>query len=45
MTHAPSTIGHKFKYKDQHSLLHITGAIYQLSSSCGEFYVGQSKEI
>jgi len=30
--------GHKFKCKDQQSLLHITG-------TCGELYVGQSKKI
>jgi len=43
MTHATSTIGHKFKYKDQQSLLYITGAVYRLSCSCGELYVGQPK--
>jgi len=38
MTHVTSTIEHKFKYKDQQSLLHINGAVYQLSCSCGEIY-------
>ena len=43
MTHSTTTIGQKFQYKDQQSLLHITGAVYQLSCTCGKSYIGQTK--
>ena len=43
MTHSTTTIGQKFQYKDQQSLLHITGAFYQLSCTCGKSYIGQTK--
>ena len=43
MTHSTTTIGQKFQYKDQLSLLHITVAVYQLSCTCGKSCIGQTK--
>jgi len=41
MVPSTSTIGYHFKYKDPQTILHSTGAVYQLSCSCGKSYIGQ----
>ena len=43
MSHRNFTIGKLFPYKDRQSLLHSSGVVYQLTCSCGQNHIGQSK--
>ena len=43
MSHRNFTIGKLFPYKDRQSLLHSSGVVYQLTCSCGQNYIGQTK--
>ena len=43
MSHRSFTIGKLFPYKDRQSLLHSSGVVYQLTCSCGQNYIGQTK--
>ena len=43
MPHRNFTIGKLFPYKDRQSLLHSLGVAYQLTCSCGQNYIGQTK--
>ena len=43
MSHRNITIGKLFSYGDRQSLLHLSGVEYQLTCSCGQNYVGQTK--
>ena len=43
MSHRNFTIGKLFLYKDRQSLLHSSGVVYQLTCSCGQNYIGQTK--
>ena len=43
MSHRNFTIGKLFPYKDRQSLLHSSGVVYQLTCSCGQSYIGQTK--
>ena len=42
-SHRNFTIGKLFPYKDRQSLFHSLGVVYQLTCSCGQNYIGQSK--
>ena len=44
MSHSTFNIGKLFPYKDRQSLLHSVGAVYQLTCSCGQKYIGQTKQ-
>ena len=44
MSHRSLTIGKLFPYKDCQSLLHSSGVVYQLTCSCGQNYIGQTKQ-
>ena len=43
MFHQSFTIGKLFPYKDRQSLLYCLGVVYQLTCSCGQNYIGQTK--
>ena len=43
MSYRNLTIGKLFSYKDHQSLLHLSGVVYQLTCSCGQNYIGQTK--
>ena len=43
MSHLSFTIGKLFPYQDRQSLLHSSGVVYQLTCSCGQNYIGQTK--
>ena len=43
MSHSTFNIGKLFPYKDRQSLLRSVGAVYQLTCSCGQKYIGQIK--
>ena len=43
MSHRSFTIGKLFPCKDRQSLLHSLGVVYQLTCSCGQNYIGQTK--
>jgi len=43
MCHRTYNIGKLFTYKYRQALLHLSGVVYQLSCSCGQTYVGQTK--
>ena len=45
MSHRNLTIGKLFPYNDRQSLLHSSGVVYQLTCSCGQNYIGQTKRI
>ena len=44
MSHSTFNIGKFFQYKDRQSLLHSVGAVYRLTCSCGQKYIGQTKQ-
>ena len=43
MSHSTFNIGKLFPFKDCQSLLHSVGVVYQLTCSCGQKYIGQTK--
>ena len=43
MSHSTFNIGKLFPYKDRQFLLHSVGVVYQLTCSCGQKYIGQTK--
>ena len=43
MSHRNFIIGKLFPYIDRQSLLHSSGVVYQLTCSCGQNYIGQTK--
>ena len=43
MPHSTFNIGKLFPYKYRQSVLHSVGVVYQLTCSCGEKYIGQTK--
>ena len=43
MSHSTFNIGKLFPYKDRQSLSHSVGVVYQLTCSCGQKYIGQTK--
>ena len=43
MSYRNLTIGKLFSYKDRQSLSHLSGVVYQLTCSCGQNYIGQTK--
>ena len=43
MSHRNFAIGKLFLYGDGQPLLHSSGVLYQLTSSCGQNYIGQTK--
>ena len=43
MPHSTFNIGKLFPYKDRQSLLHSVGVVYQLTRSCDQKYIGQTK--
>ena len=44
MSHSTFNIGKLFPYKDRQSPLPSVGVIYQLTCSCGQKYIGQTKQ-
>ena len=44
MSHSTFNIGKLFLYKDHQSLLHSVGVVNQLTCSCGQKYIGQTKQ-
>ena len=43
MSHSTFNIGKLFPDKDRQSLLHSVGVVYQLTCSCDQKYIGQTK--
>ena len=43
MSHSTFNIGKLFPYEDRQSLLHSVGVVYQLTCSCGQKYIGQTR--
>ena len=43
MSHSTFNVGKLFPYKDCQSLLHSEGIVYQLTCSCGQKYISQTK--
>ena len=43
MSYSTFNIGKSFLYKDRQSVLHCVGVVYQLTCSCGQKYIGQTK--
>ena len=43
MSHRNFSIGKLFSYKDRQSLLHLSGVVHQLTCSCCQNYIGQTK--
>ena len=43
MSHSTFNIGKLFPYKDRQSLFYSVGVVYQLTCSCGQKYIGQTK--
>ena len=43
MSHSTFNIGKLFPYKDRQYLLHSVGVVYQLTCSCGQKCIGQTK--
>ena len=43
MSHSTFNIGKLFSFKDRQSMLHSVGVVYQLTRSCGQQYIDQTK--
>ena len=43
MSHSTFNIGKLFSYKSRQSVLHSVGVVYQLTCSCRQRYIGQTK--
>ena len=44
MSHSTLNIGKLFQYKDRQSVSYSMGIVYQLTCSCGQKYIGQTRK-